>query len=170
MKSTWAIRYLLVLTGFIVFAACSDKKERLTETKVIDNICYRIDFLPDYAKRSIQHDSVELADLDYYRFSISEEKINGKIADLFKPSNYNKLLYYLNRNIESDFKSIRGTDELAPVQVFFESNNRISNKIIFLLAFEKNRKSKESIIVFNDNIFDNGFINFKYDTSDLNTL
>lgn len=165
MKNIQGIKYLIVACALVFVAGCGNRSAKLSDTKTIDNITYRIDYLPDYAKNGMETDSVELADLDYYRFTISEEKVSGKIRNLFQQSNYNKFLYYVNKNIENDFKSKKGAMELSPVQVFFESNNRLANKIIFLLAFEKGKRNEETVIMFNDNIFNNGLINFKYNAS-----
>jgi hypothetical protein len=167
MKSIRAIKYIVIVVVLLTAFGCgSGSNGSMTLTKTMEDIHYQIDYLPDYSKDNL----IQMADLDYYRFTISEEKGIGKIRELFKPSGYNKLLFYINKNIENDFKGVYGESELSPVQVYFESNNKLANKIVFLLAFEKNQKADETTIVFNDNIFNNGILNFKYKTAELKTL
>lgn len=172
MKSIWAINKILVLASFIFLLSCNKENDNsLTKEKEIEGIAYKVDYLPNYKDQAYSIDSIKLADLDYYKFTIQELKGSERVRKLFSPKNYNNLLYYVNKNIESDFKIIYNEKEITPVQVYFESNNRLADKITFLVAFEKNTTSCEEIgIVFNDNIFNNGLIKFNYKISDLNKL
>ncbi len=170
MRNIQAINRVFILLLSICSLSCSKDSDVLNKQKTINNITYRLNYLPDYAFKSLSLDSVELADLLYYKFTISEEKNQNQIQNLFTQSNYNKLLSYINSNIQNDFIKQGSVNEFHPVQVFFESNNRISNKLVFLVAFEKETKTEETTIVFNDNIFNNGILKFNYKTPDLNTL
>lgn len=161
---------LLIVLVSICFFSCSRKDDFLCKSKTINNIRYQINYLPDYAAKSLSMDSVELADLLYYKFTISDESGSNQIRNLFDPSNYNKLLFYINGSIQNDFQVENDIRVFQPVQVFFESNNRLANKLVFLLAFEKEKKTDYTTIVFNDNILNNGILKFNYKTADLNTL
>lgn len=130
---------------------------------------YSLQFCPREQAGSDTPGQIEQADLLYYRFIISEnDKAAKQITELYQQSNYNKLLYYINKNIQSDFKAIINEKETDPVQVYFESNNRITQKLVFLLAFEKPVENSGNLTVeFNDNIFNNGKIKFNYDIKEL---
>lgn len=153
----------------LFFCSCKNNENSFMRTKTINNISYNLQFCPKEENKKKSDDFIELADLFYYKLTISEEnKASQKIAELYLQSNYNKLLYYVNQNIQSDFKTIVNKKELTPVQVYFESNNRITQKLVFLLAFEKPlEKDGDLTVEFNDNIFNNGKIKFKYDIKEL---
>jgi hypothetical protein len=172
MISTRVInKFILVyITGLIVACSGNGKDGSHVKTRTINNIKYVLEYMPAEAFKN-DADSIKIADLAYYKLTISEEKNSGKIEELFSQSNYNKLLYYVNKGLQNDFKSVYGDTEISPVQVHFENNMRLTQKMTFLVAFEKFEKNTDNILVeYNDNVFNNGPIKFSYKTKDLNTL
>lgn len=157
---------LYTLVAFLLFS-CKGGVNDLTKTKTVNDVVYNLSFCPREMMTS--DTSIEAADLFYYRFVISEtDKQAKRISELYLQSNYNKLLFYINQNIQGDFKTFINNKEQNPVQVYFESNNRITQKLVFLLAFEKPIEQDGDLTVeFNDNIFNNGKIKFKYDLKEL---
>ena len=128
-------------------------------------------YVPKKTLEVTDNDSIKVADLAYYKLTICEEKSSGKLAGLFNRSTYDQFLFYVNKNLEKDFISLYDQKEIRPVQVYFETNNQMTNKLVFMLAFEKIPNETEDVVVeFNDNIFKNGLVKFNYKTKDLNLL
>lgn len=120
----------------IVYEACQIQKEELEK-----------------------NDTLEIEDFTYYKFTIYEnDNKNLRIQNIFKQQNYNNLLFYINSNISEDFKLVSENIEYSPKLVYFENNNRISNKLVFMIAFENLKVKNENTIIYNDNIFNNGTI------------
>jgi hypothetical protein len=155
-KNRISIYILLIALSFI---GCKSKNSLELSKKVIDNICYEVNILPkEFLEKN---DTIKMADLLYIKFTVYEEKNNMRIQEVFKQANYNSLLYYINTKISDDFKIVQDSKEISPVQVHFENNNRIANKLVFLIAFEKPIINKDILLTFNDNIFNNGIIKLK---------
>ena len=150
------------LLASILFYGCG-KSDSLKKEKVIDNIKYQVEYFDMHTLKSNVQDSLyKMEDLHYYRISISEDKKEGRMKDLFKAGNYNKLLSYVNERINKDFKQFAGTDETFPVMVHFEPNYKITNTLVFMVAFEKVKGINDLTMEFNDNIFNNGTVKFNY--------
>lgn len=172
MKNILAINSLIILLS-LGLLSCHDSsnKDFSTKSKVIADLKYELTYMPKKGMEVQDKDSIKIADLAYYKLTITDESKQGKIADFYRPSNYNKLLFYINKNIQGDFTSQYDEKEISPIQVYFENSNKINQKLVFLLAFEKFSPQCENVLIqFNDNIFNNGLIKFNYKTKDLNTL
>ena len=157
------IKYLLHVLILLLFTVgCKQGSIVELNKKVVDNICYEVSLLPKEFLE--QNDTVSIADLIYLKLTVYEEKNTMRIQELFKQANYNKLLYYVNSRITNDFSLIQSEKAYNPIQVYFENNNRIGNKLVFLLAFEKKdlNMSDDIVLRFNDNIFNNGFIQLAF--------
>ncbi|MGZ3884335.1 MAG: hypothetical protein ACXVP0_16485 [Bacteroidia bacterium] len=164
-----ALSNLFFLAGLLFFS-CSQSEKGSQRVKVVDDIKYELTHIPKAALRDTAAGSPDVADLVYYKLIISEHGRRGRINRLFSPSNYNKLLFYINKSIAGDFSSSAGKAELAPVQVYFENNTKIEGKLVFMLAFEKFSEDAGNFTVqFNDNIFNNGPVRFNYTLNDINT-
>lgn len=106
-----------------------------------------------------KNDTIKIEDFTYFKFTIYEnDNKNLRVQNVFKQQNYNNLLFYINSKISEDFKLISENKEYKPKLVYFENNNRISNKLVFMLAFENLKLNSENTIIYNDNIFNNGTI------------
>jgi hypothetical protein len=99
-------------------------------------------------------------DIVTFKFTIKEKEHCGKITDYYKPSNYNKLLYYINQQLNNDFVINKEGKQIAPVMVHFEPNMKLTNTMVMLVAFEKTELTDESTFEFNDNLFNSGSIKF----------
>jgi hypothetical protein len=157
---------LVILLILFCFVSCGTRDAALMRTKTMNGIKYELHYVP---KESFQDPAI--ADLAYYKLVISEETHNGKINELFKQQNYNKLLYYINSSLNKDLAGYYDNQQSKLVQVYFESNNRMSKSLVFMLAFEKSKNSDKTFsFAFNDNIFNNGPIKLQYDLKDLKTF
>ncbi|MDO9000246.1 MAG: hypothetical protein Q7W45_10815 [Bacteroidota bacterium] len=150
-----------LLVGFMVFvfalSSCGNKI--LKQQRIMDGIVYEV--MP------FKNDTSSDDETSSFKFVISEKKAGTKIQDYFKPSNYNKLLFYINKNLNADFKLKINEKDVYPIMVHFEPNMRMTNKLVFLIAFEKNNFNDNVSFEFNDNLFNNGNIKFKI-TNDFN--
>lgn len=136
----------------------------------MNQVKYDLYYIPKEAFNNPK-DSLKTADLVYCKLVLSEEKNTGKIDELFQQKNYNKLLYYINTAMAGDITGYYDGMRNQPVQIFFESNNRIAKKLVFLIAFKPfNNTVKTFSLAFDDKIFNNGPIKFHYNLKDLKTI
>lgn len=154
-------KYIFILVSFFFFISCKKNNDSLLQVKKIGDISYELMVIP---KEEMVHDEIKPADLMYFKLSICDQSENSKnISSLFLQSNYNKLLFYINQQINSDFEMENSDGNNYPIQVFFENNNRIAKKLVFLIAFEKYKKEQNNFtITFNDKIFNNGKVKFLF--------
>lgn len=160
--------FFLLLCFSVLFSFCKESNVDSKQVRTVNEIVYSLEF---YTKAQLEKidKEIEQADLLYYKLVISEnDKASMRIAELYQQKNYNQLLYYVNQNIQGDFKIIVNGKVSNPVQVFFENNNRITKRLVFLIAFEKPvDQTGDAVVEFDDNIFNNGKIKFKYDLKEL---
>ncbi len=142
------IKYILIFVVVLVLNSCLNKQK--FEPKIINSISYQL----------LPYKNLENNEVTCFKLIVSESNESNRIKDYYKPDNYNKLLYYINKNIESDLKIKIEKEELNPVMVHFESNMKITSRIIFLVAFKKIESDKEIYFQFDDNLFNNGIIKF----------
>jgi hypothetical protein len=131
----------------LVFAACvpSEKENR----KTIDNIQYEVSSMETQNK-----------DLITFKLVISEPESAKRIKEYYKPANYNLLLQYCNQKVKDDLSLVNDKESYAPVMVQFEPNMKITNRLIFLVAFNKVTSKEDVIFQYDDNLFNNGIVKF----------
>lgn len=153
---------LLLYSFLILLMGCQSSTQSTLNKKTIGDICYEVNSISKELLQ--QNDSNEIADLYYFKLTIYEVKNNNKIQELFNQINYNKLLFYANTRIKNDITLTIGELIKTPLQIHFENNNRVSNKLVFMIAFEKEitTNNSEVLLSFNDNIFNNGILNFRF--------
>lgn len=157
---------LSVLCAFLF--SCHQGESGRHRSRTVDEINYDLVQIP---ASELGQKKDNIADLMYYRLTISESGKKERIRKMLTPSNYNKLLFYVNNQISNDLETSDGHSSLLPVQVYFESQAKLSGKLVFMLAFEKFSETADNITVeFRDNIFNNGPVKFNYHSEDINTL
>lgn len=170
----WALsRYITVFLLIVFISSCriGNNDDVFVKSKIINDVKYELHRVPKSVFETSDKDSIYAADLAYYKLIISGSTGNSKIDEMYKQSNYNKLLYYVNSGMAEDLISYYDNKESKPVQVYFETNNRMSKKMVFLLAYEKQKESDKTFLFsFNDKIFNNGPVKFQFNLEDLKTL
>ena len=91
MEKNKLIKILIIF--LFAFYSCVDKS--IKEKRVMDDIVYEL--MP------FKSDDNSISEISSFKFIISDKDVNGKIHEYFKPSNYNKLIYYVNKNLNFDF-------------------------------------------------------------------
>ncbi|GFD91570.1 hypothetical protein KUL156_57980 [Alteromonas sp. KUL156] len=138
------------------------------KTIVIDDVFYTAAILPkDYyiTKNLDKKDS-----LDYYRNKLKKEEVvqidfqHVDKKDLFKGKSidYGTYIKYMSSKIKNDFYVITNKgDTIKPKGVFFERNYTLApyKRVLVYFSFP-NEIKKEMKFVYNDKLFEKGFIKF----------
>ena len=140
---------ILCVAFFCQFCNVANKNNR--EQRVMNNIVYEL--MPYKSDNPKQNNCT-------FKFVISEKMYKGKIADWYKPANYNKLLFYINKQLTTDFTLKQDDNESVPAMIYFEPNLQMTNKMIFLIAFDNVKLDDDTYFEFNDYLFINGKIKF----------
>jgi hypothetical protein len=145
------IKIVFASFSLIFFGYSCHVNKNVKEQRVMNNIVYE---LSPYKGDSSKTKTCA------FRFVLHEKENKGKLAEWYKPVNYNKLLFYVNRQLTADLKIKQSEKEFSPVMIYFEPNVQMTNKLVFLIAFDNVELNDNSTFEFDDNLFSNGTIKF----------
>lgn len=137
----------------MIIISCTAK--RVHEQRVMNNIVYE---LYPYKADSLNTQNQTTT----FKLVIKEKEKKGLINSLYSPSNYNKLLFYANEQLSGDIKLMTGDGSTNAKLILFEPNMRMTNSLIFLIAFDKiaAKDIEDATFEYNDNLLNNGLIKF----------
>jgi hypothetical protein len=167
-------------------AWCGDENNKLTKIKTISDIRFNLTYLPaetmaylelrteDYDLAKFQRATKNYSEMTYFNFKM--EVINGT-GELLKyklqsPSQYDGRVKYTAFEMQNDFCLIQGKDTLLPGLYQFERIFEVGPYANMMLAFDNKKfnKNDEFTIVYNDRLFEKGFVKFNYKNKQLINL
>ncbi|MES2680889.1 MAG: hypothetical protein V4635_13440 [Bacteroidota bacterium] len=159
-------------------AWCANRKNRLAKEKTISDIRYNLTYLPtetmafielrnekyDFEKfRKVCEGYTEMV---YFKFRIEALEGSGELLkyDLRSSSEYESRVRYLSFDMQMDLFLVQGSDTISPGLYHFERAYGVAPYATVMLGFSRNQLNsrKEFTVVFNDRLFDKGFIKFNY--------
>ena len=162
-----------------------DRKTPATKVQRIGELTYFLTYLPkeymisnELRKNQISQEeydklSEEYGDLTYYlmeieaddRQELARHKLDGS-------SDYTERIEYLSFEMEKNIKLKGKQDEYPCVLFHYERTYNVSPKNTFLLGFEVPEEEKENKLqmVIDDQLFNAGFIKFKWSPEDIKNL
>jgi hypothetical protein len=118
----------------------------------------------DYTESQIDSIRNKLAELDYFKLSLSQngEDIINQYAS--NPTIFNKAVEYLSYNISKDLKLIHNHDTLNVLDVMYSSGFGLNKSSEVLMVFESSLSKKQGDvqILFNDEFFRTGLNQFEF--------
>ena len=162
---------------------CSDKNNKLNKSKDIADIQFGLSYMPAESMavlelRTEEYDYPKFieacnhyADMTYFNFKI--EVINGS-GELLKyklesPSQYEGRVKYISFEMQKDIYLVQGKDTLLPGLFQFERIFEVApySTVMFSFDNKKFNRNNEFTIVYNDKLFEKGFVKFNYKNKQL---
>lgn len=164
----------------------NSEKSDLVVERNFNNVTYTAKLqTPEFMAISINGNKIKnktdfINETKYYRnklnfiFLISDQKNKGnKVKEvLFNNDMYSSFLAYANTDLKNDFKLINDNDTLYCTMVHMEAANSVAPTIRLSIGFSSidTNRIKEYTLVFNDNLFRNGPLKFRYSEETFNNL
>lgn len=162
---------------------CADKNNKLSKSKDISDIRFGLSYMPaesmaflelrteEYDYPKFQETCNHYSDMTYFNFRI--EVIDG-IGELLKyklesPSQYEARVKYMSFEMQKDIYLVQGKDTLLPGLFQFERIFEVApySTVMFSFDNKKFNRNNEFTIVYNDKLFEKGFVKFNYKNKQL---
>jgi hypothetical protein len=162
---------------------CADKNNRLSKSKDIADIRYDLSYMPkesmailelrteqyDYPK--FQQACNHYADMTYFNFKMEVIDGSGELLKykLDSPAQYEARVKYMSFEMEKDIYLVQGKDTLRPGLFQFERIFEVAPYATVMFSFDNKKfnRGNEFTIVYNDKLFEKGFVKFKYNNNQL---
>ena len=171
----------LTATEFIKW--CADENNHLNKSKEMSEFKYNLAYMPVQSLaylelRTEQYDEVKFqkacehyTDMTYFNLKIELPNGSGELLkyQLQSPRQYEDRVKYISFNIQNDIYLVQKTDTLNPGLCQYERIFEVAPYATVMMAFDSKKfnKEKEFTIVFNDKLFNKGFIKFNYKNGQL---
>lgn len=155
-----------------------EKENDLSKTKDISEMTYHLSYMPkecmaymelqnkSYSKEELQKALGYYNAMTYFNFRIELKEGQGELLkhDLSSPQQYNDRINYVSFEMQKDIFLVQGKDTLFPGLYHFERTFDVAPFTTVMLAFdnEKFNPSDEFTVVYNDKLFNKGFIKYNY--------
>lgn len=174
----------LTATEFIRW--CADESNSLNKTKDISEFKYNLMYLSPQSMaylelRTEEHDYARFqktcdhyTEMTYFNLKIEVPKSSGELLkyELQSPLQYENRIKYISFNMQNDICLVQKGDSLRPGLYQFERIFEVAPYSTVMMAFDNKKfnREKEFTIVFNDKLFDKGYIKFNYKNGQLTNV
>lgn len=158
-----------------------NEDNNLIKKQRISNLEYKLQYRPiDYIiAREFRTNTItfenykkrknELEGMDYFKFTLTSLEPNKTVFDMNTLEK--NVLDYVSFEMAKDFKMKIDNELISCGLYHFEQQNGIYNSIDILLGFPKTKnKSEEFSISFENNLNNEGIINFYFSSNELNRI
>lgn len=161
----------------------NDEENHLLKVKEISDINYQMSYTPkeclayqelkgeEYTKEKFAETTKHYEGMTYFNLKIEVEEGAGELLKykLTSPQQYNSRITYMSFEMQKDICLVQGKDTLYPGLYHFERIFSIAPYATVLLAFdnEKFKTDQEFTLVYNDRLFNKGFIKYNYSSKQL---
>lgn len=162
---------------------CADKNNKLNKSKEIADIRFDLSYMPaesmaflelrteEYDYPKFQETCNHYADMTYFNFRIEVIDGTGELLKykLESPSQYEARVKYMSFEMQKDIYLVQGKDTLLPGLFQFERIFEVAPYSTLMLSFDNKRfnRNNEFTIVYNDKLFEKGFVKFNYKNKQL---
>jgi hypothetical protein len=157
---------------------CADEDNRLSRSKEISEMRYKLSYLPPEAMAFLElrkepYDlpkfrklSDSYSEMTYFTFRIEVLDGSGELLKykLRSPAQYDARVKYMSFDIQNDLYLVQGKDTLIPGLFQFERIFEVAPYANVMFAFDNKRfnRQEEFTIIYNDKLFGNGYVKFNY--------
>lgn len=160
-----------------------DNRVDLKRERKLEYLAFKAEYLPAealtlYALKDTNYDDFESKRKDfdssiYFKFQIEAIDENVSLRKLIQnKENLSRMNSYLASEILKDFQLVVEGESVPCSIVNVESDLAIQNNIVLLMSFErpkhKSKIKEDLILIYEDNIFQNGIIKFQFDSNTIN--
>lgn len=160
-----------------------DKENNLSKSKEISEMKYHLSYIPKecmaylelkdeaYTPEQFNKTLESYKTMTYFNFRIELKDGKGELLkyDLNSPQQYTERINYVSFGMQKDIFLVQEKDTLFPGLYHFERTFDIAPFTTVMIAFdnEKFNPEKEFTIVYNDKLFNKGFIKYNYQPKQL---
>lgn len=171
----------LPLNEFISWTV--NEENGLAKMKKINDIDFKIAYLTapqlaymelkgrPYSKEEFEQTLQNYTSMTYFNFRV---ELNGGSGELLKyqlhsAQQYDQRINYMAFGMEKDICLVQGTDTLNPGMYHFERIYDVAPYATVMLAFDNKKfdKTKAFSVIYNDRLFNKGYIKYMYKSNQL---
>ncbi|MBI3518109.1 MAG: hypothetical protein HY062_01960 [Bacteroidetes bacterium] len=165
---------------------CADKNNKLNKSKDIADIRFDLSYRPapcmaylelrteTYDFPKFQEACNHYYDMSYFNFRLEVIDGTGELLKykLQSPAQYEERVKYTSFEMQKDIYLVQGNDTLLPGLFHFERIFEVAPYSTVMLAFDNKKFNKDSefTIIYNDKLFEKGFVKFNYKNKQLINL
>lgn len=154
------------------------EENNLVKSKSISELNYKMSFVPkecmafnelkgqEYTQEEFDEAITHYKDMSYFNFKIEVPKEQGELLkyNLSSPQQYNDRINYMSFRMQKDIILVQENDTLFPGIFHFERIFEIAPFATVMLAFDNSKINleKEFTIIYNDQLFNKGYIKYYY--------
>lgn len=155
-----------------------EKENDLSKTKDISEMTYHLSYMTKecmaymelkdkpYSKEDLQKTLGYYSEMSYFNFRIELKAGQGELLkyNLKSPQQYTERISYVSFEMQKDIYLVQGKDTLLPGLYHFERTFDVAPFTTVMLAFDNKKfnPSEEFTVVYNDKLFNKGFIKYNY--------
>lgn len=155
-----------------------EKDHDLSKTKDISEMSYHLSYMPkecmaymelnkpNYTNEELEAVLNHYKEMTYFNFRIELKQAQGEILkyNLTSAQQYNERINYVSFQMQNDIYLVQGNDTLIPGLYHFERTFDVAPFMTVMLAFDNKKFNPEDefTIVYNDKLFNKGFIKYNY--------
>jgi hypothetical protein len=155
-----------------------DKENGLSKIKEISEMNYHLSYMPKecLAYMELKNDNLTKSKFDetlahyegmtYFNLRIELKGGQGELLkyNLSSPQQYNERINYMAFEMQKDIFLVQGNDTLMPGMFHFERIYEVAPFATVMLAFDNKKFNPESefTVVYNDRLFNKGYIKYNY--------
>lgn len=156
----------------------SAEENNLVKSKDISELNYKMSFVPkecmafkelkgqEYTNEEFDEALTHYKDMSYFNFRIEVPKEQGELLkyNLSSPQQYNDRINYMSFRMQKDIILVQDNDTLFPGIFHFERIFEVAPFATVMLAFDNKKINleKEFTIIYNDQLFNKGYIKYYY--------
>lgn len=156
----------------------SAEENNLVKSKNISELNFKMSFVPkesmafnelkgqEYTKEEFDEALTHYKDMSYFNFRIEVPKEQGELLkyNLSSAQQYNDRINYMSFRMQKDIILVQDNDTLFPGIFHFERIFETAPFATVMLAFDNKKINleKEFTIIYNDQLFNKGYIKYYY--------
>ena len=154
------------------------EENNLVKSKSVSEINYKMSFVPkelmafnelksqEYTKEEFETALTHYKDMSYFNFRIEIPEGEGELLKhkLSSPQQYDARINYMSFKMQQDIILVQNNDTLFPGIFHFERIFEIAPFTTVMIAFDNQKfnPEKEFTIIYNDQLFNKGYLKYYY--------
>jgi hypothetical protein len=154
------------------------EENNLVKLKSVSEINYKMSFVPkeimafnelkssEYTKEDFETALTHYKDMSYFNFRIEIPEGEGELLKhkLSSPQQYDARINYMSFKMQQDIILVQNNDTLFPGIFHFERIFEIAPFTTVMIAFDNQKfnPEKEFTIIYNDQLFNKGYLKYYY--------
>lgn len=162
---------------------CGDEKNGLVLKKEVSELEFQLSYMPAHtmAYLELRNESYDIerfnkvaeyySEMVYFNFRIKLKENSGELLKyrLQSPQQYDERVKYISFAMQNDFYIVQKKDTIRPGLYQFERIYEIAPMATLMMAFDKKKLNinEEITLVYNDKLFNKGYVKFLIDKKQL---